>query len=462
MSSRCSAAPRNSVYRYTHRPAATAARRPIKRVSNSLSISPIGPFHATIRPPGSKSLTNRALLLAALARGTSTLHDVLLADDTRRMIGALSELGLDLAQRDDGPLTVAGCEGRLPEGDFELNLGNAGTAIRTLTAACCLGRGTYTLDGISRMRQRPIGQLVDPLRELGANIDYVGDDGYPPMKITGGALRGGSVAIGETLSSQYVTALLICGPYMDEGLTIQFTGPVTSQPYVAMTLSLMKVFGIEADVDESFTRITVPRGQYAAADYRVEPDASSASYFLAAAAIIPGSKVTIEGLGRRSLQGDVGFADVLQQMGAGLVFGNDFVTVIGPEPGKRLRGVDIDLNKMPDMAQTLAAIAPLCIGPTTIRNVGNLRIKETDRMAALEAELTKLGAVVEVDGDDLTIHPPTDGRIKPACIDTYDDHRMAMSFAVTGLAADGVVINEPQCVNKTFPEFYEYLYELAK
>ncbi len=227
-----------------------------------------------------------------------------------------------------------------------------------------------------------------------------------------------------------------------------------------MTLGLMARFGVRATVDANFTAITLAPGKYKAADYAIEPDASNASYFLAAAAIAPESKCTIEGLGQASVQGDVGFADVLMRMGAGLLFGRDFITVMGPRAGTRLRGIDIDLNHMPDMAQTLAVVALFAEGDTVIRNVGNLRVKETDRLAALKNELTKLGAQVEIDGDDLCITPPPGNRIRPAAIDTYDDHRMAMSFAVAGLAAPGVVINDPACVNKTFPRFFEYLERL--
>jgi 3-phosphoshikimate 1-carboxyvinyltransferase len=316
------------------------------------------------------------------------------------------------------------------------------------------------LDGVERMRQRPIGQLVEPLRQLGATIEYLGEEGYPPLRVHGGGLQGGEVEIGSTLSSQFITALLMVGPYMRDGLGIRFTGPVTSQPYVAMTLGLMATFGIRAEIDEAFTRIDVAPGKYQAIDYHIEPDASNASYFLAAAAILPGSQCTIEGLGKGSLQGDVGFADVLAQMGAGLTFGSDFITVLGPREGDKLRGIDVDLNHMPDMAQTLAVVALFADGPTSIRNIGNLRVKETDRMEALRVELAKLGAAVKIDGDDLTITPPATPQ--PAAIDTYDDHRMAMSFALAGLRSEGVVINDPQCVNKTFPGFFDYLQQLGQ
>ncbi|MCX5658782.1 MAG: 3-phosphoshikimate 1-carboxyvinyltransferase [Planctomycetota bacterium] len=438
----------------------------------TLAIQPIGPFQAKVRPPGSKSLTNRALLLAALARGRSTLRGALLADDSRQMLGALQSLGYAVDLIEDalgGSSATASLDGRdgklfaLDE-SRELSVGNAGTSYRFLAAALCLSSGRFTLDGVARMRQRPIGQLVDPLRGLGASIDYAGEPGFPPLSIRGsaGSMSGGSVAMPPTLSSQYISALLQIAPCLARGMTMTFDAPVISRPYVEMTLALMQRFGAKFEVDDAFTRIVVKPGGYVGQDYAIEPDASNASYFLAAAAVVPGSKCTIEGLGRRSLQGDVGFADVLHTMGAGLLFGDDFITVIAPPAGQSLRGIDIDLNAMPDMAQTLAVVALFAKGPTSIRNIGNLRVKETYRLAALHTELTKLGATVEIEGDDLHIEPPANGAagIRPAAIDTYNDHRMAMSFAVAGLRAPGVVINDPHCVDKTFPDYFERLEEL--
>jgi 3-phosphoshikimate 1-carboxyvinyltransferase len=439
-------------------------------VPTSIAIQPLPKFRAALRPPGSKSLTNRALLLAALAEGESVLRGPLLADDSRRMLGALQGLGFaPKLDEEETLIVINGQGGRIPAKTAELNLGNAGTAYRFLTAACCLGTdrdaanrgGEYTLDGIDRMRQRPIGQLVDPLRALGGDVTYLGAAGFPPLRVRGSPLAGAELVMAPTLSSQYISALLQIGPYCENGLTLRFDGPVTSRPYVEMTLATMERFGAAVEVDATFTRIHVKPGVYRGTDYAIEPDASNASYFLAAAAIVPGSRCTIEGLGKGSVQGDVGFADVLQRMGAGMLYGRDFITVIGPPAETPLRGLDIDLNHMPDMAQTLAAVALFARGPTTIRNIGNLRVKETDRLAALRAELTKLGAAVEVEGDDLFIEPP-DGPLKPAAIDTYNDHRMAMSFAVVGLRSPGVVINDPACVEKTFPEFFEYLDALRR
>jgi len=429
----------------------------------SLAIQPVRSFRAHVTPPGSKSLTNRALLLAALAEGESTLTGVLFADDSRRMLAALQALKFDVAiDEPNSTVRITGRGGVIPCDHANLNLGNAGTAYRFLTAAMPLGRGEFVLDGIERMRQRPVKQLVDGLRQIGATINYTMNDGCPPLQVTArGSLAGGQFTMPPTLSSQYISALLQVGGYCEKGLTINFDGPITSRPYVEMTLRLMHTFGVRAEVDANFTRIHVPTGKYRATNYAIEPDASNASYFLAAAAIVPGSSCTIEGLGKRSIQGDIGFADVLHRMGAGLLFGGDFITVMAPANGQKLCGIDIDLNHMPDMAQTLAAVALFAEGTTTIRDVGNLRVKETDRLGALKNELTKLGATVEIEGDDISITPPADGKVKPAAIDTYDDHRMAMSFAIVGLRSPGVVINDPKCVNKTFPEYFEYLRKMA-
>ena len=429
---------------------------------DAIHMQPIDAFRATIRPPGSKSLTNRALLLAALADGVSHLRYPLIADDSQRMIEALRALGFDITLQHEGEtIAITGLAGRIPATAAALHLGNAGTAFRFLTAATCLGRGTCKLDGIARMRERPIGQLVDALRQLGATVDYEANEGFPPLRVTADGLPGGEIELATTLSSQYISALLMAGPAMRDGLVLRFAGPVTSQPYVAMTLALMQQFGITAEVDDAFTRIAVQPGTYAAGIYDIEPDASSASYFLAAGAAVPGSTCTIEGLGRRSLQGDVAFADVLHEMGAGLVFGPDFITVMAPPVGQKLRGIDVRMNHIPDTVQTLAAIAPLASSPTTIRDVGNLRVKETDRLEALRIELTKLGCDVTIDGNDLHITPPADGRIQPAMIDTYDDHRMAMSFAVLGLVVEGMHISDPRCVDKSFPTFFDVLHTLG-
>jgi len=432
-----------------------------------LPIEPLRrPFDLTIADlPGSKSLTNRALLLAALADGPSTLTNVLFADDTRVMMQALRELGFELAI--DEPrrtVVVHGRGGAIPASRAELHLGNAGTAMRFLTAACCVGPdgGEYILDGVPRMRQRPIAQLVDPLRELGATIEYLGDDGCPPLRIRPTArLRGGTLRMTPTVSSQYVSALLQIGGCCARPITLVFAEPIVSEPYVLMTLELMRRFGSDVPPAITGSQPEFASGTpYHGTDYAVEPDASNASYFLAAAAVTPGATCAIDGLGRASLQGDARFAEVLGQMGADVVMRDASIRVTGPP---RLDPIDIDLNTMPDMAQTLAVVALFAApgsGPTTIRNVGNLRVKETDRLAALRNELTKLGAQVAIEGDDITITPPPDGKLQPADIETYDDHRMAMSFALAGLRSAGVRICDPACVNKTFPEYWSFLERL--
>lgn len=438
-------------------------------MQDPLPIQPLdGPFELTLDDlPGSKSLTNRALLLAALAEGTSTLGNVLLSDDTRVMIEALEALGFDLkVDESAATVTIEGRAGRIPNASAELHLGNAGTAMRFLTAACCLGSGPYALDGVPRMRQRPIGHLVDVLRRLGADIAYLGEEGYPPLRIGGGRLAGGAVTMPATVSSQYVSALLQVAPFCDGALELTFDSPVVSLPYVRMTVELMRRWRAWVRHDPEFRRIRVEHRPYTGGEEEIEPDASNASYFLAAAAIRPMSTCRIDKLGGESLQGDAAFARVLGQMGATVQQLDEQTWIKGP---RKLRGVDVDLNEMPDMAQTLAVVALFAEGPTVIRNVGNLRVKETDRLAALDNELTKLGAAVEVDGDDLRITPPPGNEPTnaqagrplswedPVDIDTYDDHRMAMSFAVAGLRWAGIRINDPTCVNKTFPAFWTYL-----
>ncbi len=421
------------------------------------------PFNATISPPGSKSLTNRALILAALADGTSTLSNVLLADDTLVMLDSLRKLGFEVRLDESArTVSVVGQKGRIPASSAELFCGNSGTTIRFVTALCSLGKGEYVLDGIPRMRERPIGQLGAMLRNLGVRIEYPIRENYPPIRVLADRLPGGHLHFGAAQSSQYLSAVLQVGPYARNELRVRLDWPQTSWPYVAMTMRVMDQFGITPELVRNEKtqipeRIDVPRGSYIARDYVVEPDASNASYFLAAAAIREGAKVTIEGLGKRSLQGDVGFADLLHQMGAELVFGPDFITITGTG---RLEGINVSMGDMPDMAQTLAAVALFADGPTTMRDLHTLRVKETDRIAALSNELQKLGAEVEIERDTMTIHPPE--KLKAAHIDTYDDHRMAMSFGVVATRASGIVIKDAQCVNKTYPRFFDDLARLGQ
>ncbi len=411
-----------------------------------------GPLDHTVRLPGSKSLSNRALLIAALAGGTSELSHLLFADDTRHMITALRTLGVPLRIDEDiCRADVSGRSGHWPGGEAEIFCGNAGTVMRFLTAACCLGHGVYRLDGIPRMRERPIGDLVDTLRDLGATIGYEDREGCCPLTIRANGLRGGRTGFRGTPSSQFVSALLIAAPLASSDVLIEIAGPLPSKPYVGMTLKVMEAFGVSV-VEEDFRRFIVPGGQsYTSTDYAVEPDASAASYFFAAAALA-GGRITVEGLGRESCQGDIRIVGVLEQMGCSVELEARRTTVHGPEDGL-LRGVDVDLGDMPDVAQTLAVLAAFAEGPTRIRNVANLRVKETDRLAALSAELGRMGVRTEMHADGLSIFP--EGLPKAAAIDTYDDHRMAMSFSLAGLKLGGMVIRGAGCVSKTFPDFFE-------
>ena len=347
-----------------------------------------------------------------------------------------------------------------------LSCGNSGTTIRFLAAMLCLGSGEYVLDGVERMRQRPIDQLVEQLRVLGAEIGYEGVAGYPPIRIHAGGLDGGGCQFADAKSSQYISAVLMAAPLAQSDVTVSLVGPVTSEPYVVMTLRMMEQFGVVAQVHDMCGKaaaraIQVPVAAYRTpGTYAIEPDASNASYFLAAAAIIPGSHVTIAGLGKDSLQGDIGFADVLARMGATVEWLPEGVTVSAPPDGL-LHALDLDMNHIPDMVQTLAVVALFAQGTTTIRNVWNLRVKETDRLAALETELRKLAATVETTRDSIRITPPLPDHLTPAPIATYDDHRMAMAFALAGLRIPGITIQSPKCTAKTYPDFFKDLADLT-
>ena len=427
-----------------------------------LPIEPfLRPFDASMSPPGSKSLTNRALVLAALGQGASELTNVLFADDTLVMLENLGRLGFALQiDRPSRSVRVMGQGGRIPAPSAELFCGNSGTTLRFVTALCALGKGRFTLDGVPRMRQRPIGPLVDLLRNLGVRAVYEMAEGYPPITVMADHLPGGSCRFGTSTSSQFLSAMLQVAPYARHEVRVDLDRPQTSWPYVAMTMRLMDEFQLtpelirDPDTGEP-AQIIIPQGAYGATQYAIEPDASNASYFMAAAALHPGSRIVIKGLGRSSLQGDVGFAEVLRQMGAEVVLGPDTISVIGPD---RLQGISVDLSKMPDTAQTLAVVALFADGESTLRGLHTLRVKETDRIAALAAELQKLGATIEVDGDDLHIVPPSS--LRAASIATYDDHRMAMSFALAGTRSRGVRIQDPACVNKTYPDYFQDLERL--
>ncbi len=420
------------------------------------------PLNATVVIPGSKSLTNRALVAAALADGNSVLSNVLFAEDTTLMIEALRTLGISITTDEQGrAVEVTGCNGHIPECDGELFCGNSGTTIRFLTAMVALGNGRYHLDGVARMRKRPIGPLGEALQTLGAGIEFPCEEGFPPIVVHASGLHGGHVAIGSPQSSQPVSALLLVAPYAARDVFIDVAGDVPSLPFLKMTTAVMDRFGVS--VLEDFRAAgSSPRGagryiveapqRYQAASLTIEPDATNASYFLAAAAVA-GGRVTVQGLGTDSVQGDIGFVSVLERMGCRVEREATRLSVASPPDGIRLRGITIDLNDMPDTVPTLAVLALFADSPTTIQNVANLRLKESDRIAALHRELSKLGALVEELPDGLIIHPPS--RLTAAAIETYDDHRMAMSFAIAGLKCPGLVINDPQCCSKTFPDFFE-------
>lgn len=420
----------------------------------SLAIRPVSkPICGTIRPPGSKSLTNRALVVAALAEGQSRLSGVLDSDDTRVMIESLKRLGIRVEHEPAAErIVIDGCRGTPPASKAELWLENSGTSIRFLTAMCCLGRGTYRLDGDARMRERPIGELTTALAALGARVRSEFDNGCPPVLVESSGLTGGKVQLGGETSSQFVSALLMAAPGALQPVTIEVTGNLVSEPYVVMTQKVCEAFGVSIESNgKGIFRLRPQR--YRGREYKIEPDASAASYFFAAAAITRG-EVTVSGLSRDSLQGDVGFAAVLEKMGCRVEYAADCITVRGGP----LKGVDVDMNGISDTAQTLAAVAPFAKGVTRIRGIAHIRHKETDRIAALAKELARIGQDVEEQPDGLTIRPK---KIKPATIETYNDHRMAMSFALVGLAAPGIGIANPECTAKTYPRFFEDLERLA-
>ncbi len=455
-------------------------------MTDRIEIQPTGPLRATVRPPGSKSITNRALVCAALAEGQSTLVGALDSDDTRLMMDGLRRLGLALEHDPAGrTIRVTGCGGRLPAAAADLFAGNSGTTVRFLTALVALGHGTFRLDGSPRMRERPIQDLLDALGQLGVEAVSERGTGCPPVVVCTVGLRGGRAEVAGQKSSQFLSALLMAAPYAHEPVELVVRGELVSQPYITMTLGVMAAFGVSvpggfpphdppaagpspgnktpspaarhqppATIPPGLC-LRIPAGQtYRGRRFSIEPDASAASYFFAAAAIAGGS-VTVEGLSRDSLQGDVAFCDCLRAMGCEVYEAQDRITVTG----RPLRGIAVDMNALSDTVQTLAAVALLADGPTTITHVGHIRHKETDRLAALATELRKLGAAVEELPDGLRITP---GPLHAAEIDTYDDHRMAMSLALVGLALPGVVIRDPACTAKTYPRFFDDLASLGK
>lgn len=422
---------------------------------DQITIQPSSAVHGTIQPPGSKSITNRALACAAVAAGPSTLTGALDSDDTRVMIESLRQLGIDVAASPDRTiLTVAGCGGRLPRSQAELFVGNSGTTVRFLTALVTLGEGTYRLDGVARMRQRPIGDLLDALNQLGADARSELDTGAPPVVVHAQGLLGGTATISGSISSQFLSGLMMAAPYAKRDVVLAVEGDLVSKPYVTMTQRVMESFGAKV-TQEAWERFTIHSGHtYLGRTYAIEPDASAASYFWGAAAITGGS-VTVTGLGRDALQGDVAFCECLEQMGCRVAYGDNRVTV----EGRAQVGIEVDMNAISDTVQTLAAVALFVDGPTRITGVGHIRHKETDRIGDLATELRRLGATVDEFEDGLTIHP---GPLRPAVIETYDDHRMAMSLSLAGLRQPGVTIRDPGCTAKTYPNFFEDLNRLTQ
>jgi len=413
-----------------------------------LDLAPIARAEGTVRLPGSKSISNRVLLLAALAKGKTQVRGLLDAEDTRVMLDALQKLDVPIDTRDFSSLVVAGT-GAITRRKMDLFLGNAGTAFRPLTAALALTGGEYRLMGKPRMHQRPIRDLVDPLRTIGAKIDYAGEDGFPPLAIHPGEIRvDGHIMMRGNVSSQYLSALLMALP-LARGGTVEIVGELISKPYVTITLNMMRKFGNEVTVN-GWRSFDVPGYNYVApAEIYVEGDASSASYFLAAGAI-SGGPVRVVGVGKESIQGDVRFTEVLEKMGAKVLIGPDWIEV---SSDGRLQPVDMDLNHIPDAAMTAAVAALFADGQSVIRNIGSWQVKETDRITAMARELRKLGATIVEGPDFLKITPPAKLNAGVA-IDTYDDHRMAMCFSLAALGGVPVRINDPECVAKTFPAYF--------
>ncbi len=425
-----------------------------------LDLAPVSRMSGTVLLPGSKSISNRTLLLAALSEGVTEVKSLLASDDTAVMLAALDQLGVQVERQGESQdYTVHGVGGVFPVRQADLFLGNAGTAFRPLTAALALSGGSYHLHGVPRMHERPIGDLVEALAQLGADIRYLGNAGYPPLQIERGSIKpGAEVAIRGNVSSQFLTAVLMAAPLVEGGLAIRVVGELISKPYIEITLNLMRRFGVEV-TREGWERFIIAPGQR----YRspgvihVEGDASSASYFLAAGAIA-GGPVRVEGVGKASIQGDVKFADTLALMGARIEMGDNWIEASG---SGKLKAIDVDLNHIPDAAMTIAVAALFADGSTTIRNIASWRVKETDRIAAMATELRKVGAIVEEGADFIKVTPPAE-LLPNAAIDTYDDHRMAMCFSLVALGGVPVRINDPGCTAKTFPTYFDEFGKLAK
>lgn len=423
-----------------------------------LNLPPAHHAAGSVKLPGSKSISNRTLLLAALASGTTYIRDLLAADDTARMLDALKLLRVPLTQTNASDWIVTGQGGAFAVKQAELFLGNAGTAFRPLTAVLALSGGHYKLYGTPRMHERPIGDLVDALRCIGADITYLGKEGYPPLEIRPGAISGNRISVKGNVSSQFLTALLLSAPLAGHAMHIDVVGELISQPYVEMTLNLMARFGVEIS-RAGWQAYTIPAGSRyrSPGELWVESDASSASYFLAAGAIGHGP-VRVAGIGRNSIQGDVRFAEALERMGANIVMNEHWIEA---SASGKLKAIELDCNHIPDAAMTLAVAALFAEGTTMLRNIASWRVKETDRITAMATELRKVGATVEEGADFLKITPPA-FLLPCAQIDTYDDHRMAMCFSLICLGGVPVTINDPQCVAKTFPEYFKHFQAIVR
>jgi len=424
-----------------------------------LDIPPIMTAQGAVDLPGSKSISNRVLLLAALSDGVTEVKDLLKSDDTDRMLDALKALGIKIETTGDKAYRVTGCGGRFPSSSAKLFLGNAGTAFRPLTAALALSGGQFELSGVPRMHERPIGDLVDALRQLGANIRYLGKEGFPPLQISSAMLAGDLVQVRGNVSSQFLTGLLMALPLLGRAVSVEVIGELISKPYIEITLAMMARFGVNVE-RQGWQRFVVFGGLHykSPGTVYVEGDASSASYFLAAGAI-SGGPVRINGVGDESIQGDVRFADALALMGAQIKKGSNWIEASAPKDSS-LNAIDLDCNHIPDAAMTLAVTALFAKGKTVLRNIASWRIKETDRISAMSSELRKLGAEVEEGADYITITPPA--KIRNAAIDTYDDHRMAMCFSLAAFGGAGVRINDPECVAKTFPDYFSVFSRVTK
>lgn len=408
------------------------------------------PLNATVRVPGSKSLTNRALLIAALANGTTRLTNALFSDDSRYFAKALQTLGFDVKLNEaNHEMTVTGLGGKIPAKKAEIFIGNAGTAARFLSAFLTLGNGEYILDGEPRMRERPIGDLIEALQQLGVELEA--RNNCPPVEIFAKGLSGGKTKIAGNISSQFLSALLMVAPYAQAPIEIELTTDLNSKPYVDMTIAIMKEFGVEIERQKYERFIITPSFFFPLSSYSIESDASAASYFFAAPAICGGT-VKVENISRKSVQGDVAFLDVLKQMGCTIEEADSSISVTRHSS---LVGIDVDMRDIPDTAQTLAAVAPFASSPTRIRGIASARVKETDRVSATCTELKRLGVQVEEHEDGMTIYPCQ--TFQPSKVQTYNDHRMAMSFALIGLRYEGVTIENPSCVSKTFPNYFEVL-----